>query len=467
MRPLFRSGPVSVVVPPSDGADMLRQLVELEAAEMVVELGGDIEIVDTVASVPAGSPALVFEVDESVEHPTLTRDAQIVRARGSSLDTCALALHLIRVMRRTGEAELSWLPVADPATALEVVRVEVGTTWPSFDRTGIDWAELTERRAPDAHDPEFVAGLQRWVAHLGDGHTNVHERGGVAALPYAARAVGDRVVFADVPEGTAAWQAGIRPGHTLLGVDVATIRPVAGAPEHLRPWLVGRRALAGPVGSEATFEVADGSGRTRTFQDTFGEATWPQPIECSRVSPRTVCLRIRRWTPDDEEDIDRALDGLNPDDRLLVDLRGNAGGSLVSAVAFRRRFVDEPTRVGSVQFSIGDGGLSEAADYIDTPSPSTRWLGRTRFLTDGLTYSASEDAVLGLSQFDRIDVVGEPSGGGSGRARMIPLHGDALLTVSTALTFDHLDRGVEGNGIAVDRLLEPDEMSPAGADRDW
>jgi len=64
-----------------------------------------------------------------------------------------------------------------------------------------------------------------------------------------------------------------------------------------------------------------------------------------------------------------------------------------------------------------------------------------------------------------VEVVGEPSGGGSGRPRSIPLLDDAVLTVSTALTFDHFGRCVEGRGIGVSRrAVGPTALDVADAD---
>ena len=138
----------------------------------------------------------------------------------------------------------------------------------------------------------------------------------------------------------------------------------------------------------------------------------------------------------------------------LVDLRGNVGGSLVEAARFRDRFVDRPTTLGTIRFSTGDGQLSPPVPILGHPSERTRWHKRTRFLTDALTYSASEDAILGLRQLDHIDTAGARSGGGSGRARTIRLLDGIDLHVSTALTYDHDGQCIEGAGIRVDLPLD-------------
>lgn len=460
VEPLFESGPIWIVVPDAPGSEDTLELLELESAEMEAELGGPVIVG---GDPPDDVNALVLELDTEQAVATLVREGSRVVARGSSLGECEQALSLLRTMRRCGDASLTWTPADAFDDAVARLDAEIESTWPSFRRTGIDWA-----RARSASEPiSSVADMQRWVAQLGDGHTNVHTRTDLVALPYSAKVIDGSLVLMDVPELTTAWHAGVRPNDRIVGVDIADVAARVGGPAHLEPWLVGRRVLSGPAGQPKRMQTRRTDGSTRAWEETPGTTTWPSPIEFRRLPTDTAYLRIRRWHRDDEKAIDNALGDLAGDDRLLVDLRGNAGGSLITAVAFRRRFIHEPTRTGAVRFSCGDGTLTAASYYDDTPSLRTRWLGRTRLLTDGLTYSASEDAILGLDQHSQIDVAGQPSGGGSGRPRRIPIYDTSVLTVSTALTYDHSGNCIEGNGVTVTHRLDDDELTPAGADHDW
>jgi carboxyl-terminal processing protease len=161
---------------------------------------------------------------------------------------------------------------------------------------------------------------------------------------------------------------------------------------------------------------------------------------------------------------------------LIVDLRGNPGGATSTAARFRDRFLREPTLLGSIRFTRSDGALMPAEELWAEPAPAEqRWRSAVRFLTDAGTYSASEDALLGLQGLRHVEVVGEPSGGGSGRARSIPLLPGWRLTVSSCLTFDRQGRCIEGSGIRVDRAIPMAERTHtdwesellAAADRGW
>jgi carboxyl-terminal processing protease len=174
-----------------------------------------------------------------------------------------------------------------------------------------------------------------------------------------------------------------------------------------------------------------------------------------------------------------ALEDLSTCPRLLVDLRGNGGGQLIAAQHFRDRFLAKETLLGSVRFSIGEGNLSDPAPIRGAPPADVPlWHKPVRLLIDRQTYSASEDAILGLGGLPHVQVVGESSGGGSGRARTLALSPDMYATVSSALTFDRPGRCIEAHGIPVDLplpveatfrdpLRNPASNVLALADRDW
>lgn len=466
MRPLFdTASQITIVVPEGEDRQDVVALIEHEIAEFEVELGGEVSI----ASTPPGSgPVLELRPDETIDTTTLHRpEADRVVASGPDLATSLSAVNLLRTMRRTGLDSLSAEPTTGTLDAIDRVEQEVMTTWPSLARLDVDWGAAKPQFDPAGSHDDTIDRLRRWVALLGDGHTGVHPRSDLAALPYAARLHQGALEFVDVPPGTPLAEAGVTAGAQLLDIDVERIIAMSGAPPHPEPWLVGRRALSGAVGQPLPLIVRRTDGSIVEVDEHPGRSTWPQPIEWTVRPSGSGYLRIRQWTTADGPLIDQALSDLGRCPRLIVDLRGNAGGQLVAAVAFRRRFVLEPSTIGSIRFSVGDGTVAPPAPFVDSPSSDRRWLEPVRFLTDGLTYSASEDAILGLGQFDHVEVVGEPSGGGSGRPRTVPVLGSAVLTVSTALTFDHAGRLVEGNGIHLDRPLPAGPDAVESADSNW
>jgi carboxyl-terminal processing protease len=469
--PLFPGAArVAVCLPAdTDSTEPVARLLRSEAHELAVELGAPVAITKVAASSP---PLLELVVDPEATAPRLTvnRSAGVARAIGATMDDAIGALSLLRTLRARGGNEVTATSTHHLPTALDRLEQEIGWTAPAIGLYRIDWRAVSKeyRQQVDPDDP--IPGMQRWTATLGDMHTGVHPLPRPGVLPYRAVLRGHTVWFAEVPEGTPAHDAGIRPGARLEGVNALDLHARWGAPPQLRPWLVGRRALSGPAGTPVEFTVRRTDRTTVTLVDTPSHQPHDPPATWRRLDSGTGLLRIHQFVPGLADLVDAALADLADCDRLLVDLRGNPGGSLVEAIDLRERFLLAPRHLGIVRHTIGDGRLSSGAPITGRPSSRTRFTGRVRFVVDEMTCSAAEDAILGLSQLDRIDVAGRPTGGGSGRARTLPLLPDTVLTVSTALTYDHRGRVVEGRGIHVDVPLAPDRngiVPLEAADRGW
>jgi carboxyl-terminal processing protease len=241
--------------------------------------------------------------------------------------------------------------------------------------------------------------------------------------------------------------------------------------------VAGRRFLQAALTGPRRFAAASPGGRPSAWTEIPTAAPWNPVANWRRLPSGSGYLQIRAWVnPRDlEAAVDAAFAGLRAAPGLIVDLRGNPGGDLALAHRFRNRFVRDVGIMGTIRYSTGHRRLSAPEPILAEPAPpDQRWPGPVRFLTDPLTYSSSEDVLLGLQGLPHVAVVGEPSGGGSGRVRTLRLLPGWRLMISTALTYDRQGRCVEGAGIPVDRPVTPDRFTPdAGdtvlraADRGW
>jgi carboxyl-terminal processing protease len=385
------------------------------------------------------------------------------------------------LLRSLARFEGGLLRVADCANAGEATErivEEVGDSYPAFGLRGLDWAEVCARHVPlVAASDDPPAAMQEWMAELGDGHTWVRPAVPLGDLPYEAWVTEGSAVLTRVPAGTRAWEAGARPGFRLVGADAAGWRRRTAATPHSRPLVAGRRLLAGPVGVERELVAESPAGARVTWREAPPADPWEPVAAWRRLPSGAGYLQVRAWLKGGalEAVVDEAFEAIRRAGRLVVDLRGNPGGDLVLAHRFRDRFLRGPATMGSIRYSVSHSVLSEPEPILAEPAPAEkRWAGRVRFLTDPLTYSSSEDLLLGLQGLEHVEVIGEPSGGGSGRMRVLRLLPGWRLTVSTALTYDRAGRCVEGAGIPVDRPVAPDRFSDDGtdpvlaeADRNW
>jgi carboxyl-terminal processing protease len=134
------------------------------------------------------------------------------------------------------------------------------------------------------------------------------------------------------------------------------------------------------------------------------------------------------------------------------------------ATTFRDRFLRERTRMGAVRYTLPGLQLGPPEPVWGEPADGLRWEGRVRFLTSPLTFSASEDAMLGLQGLDHVQLVGQPTGGGSGRLRRLPLLPGWRLTITGALCYDREGRCIEGVGLPVDVPVRLDRAPETGTD---
>lgn len=482
----FEGEPVLFAVPPRDIASLsphehavlarLPDQLATESDQLARELGAPIQVVDT----PPAEGA-TWLIGPAAHNPHL-RDLGLPPATQASLHLdrarkllvtdapdVAGVLQTFSGLRSLARHEDGLLPVDHCTTveeAIERILVEVHDSWAGFALRGVDWSAVSRPhvwRVRAAGNP--VAAMQRWLAELGDFHTWVRPARTQLVLPYGAAAIGDEVVLTHVLPWTKAAQLGVRPGYRLVGQDVRGTWAATPSAPHARPLAVARRLLSGLAGHERHLEARGPGGHWVRWTEA-PEPPTGTPASWSILDDGTAFLWVGAWVPGlgVEETIAEAFEAFADCPRLLVDLRGNGGGRLAMAERFRGRFLDEAGPVGWIRTTRPGGGLGPFEPLLATPFDGPRWTKPVRFLTSPLSYSSTEDALLGLQGRDHVQVWGEPSGGGSGRLRRMKLLPGWRLTISTALTYDLRGHCIEGAGIPVDHLVVPDRSAPTGGD---
>jgi carboxyl-terminal processing protease len=451
-------GPVTMVLPERDSTlGGAGELLVLERAGLEAELGAPVVFACSDPGAGRRWRLVLDEGHESSPETSWDPGTGLIESRARDAAGLLEALNLWRTLRRLGGGRLAATDCSDLDEAIRRVTEEVADTYPAFELRGLDWPAICRRHADAvAAAPDPLAALQRWLAELEDSHTWAWP--GHANLPYAVRLSRGAATFTRVLEPSEGFAAGVRPGWLLVELDgeppdVEGWLSRTAAPPHSRPYLAGRRLLAGPADERRELVAAGPDGTRITWHEAPATKPAGEPARWERLASGAAYLRIDAWRGDAgvDERIDAAFAELRRCDRLILDLRANPGGSLTLACATRDRFLRERTELGSIRYSTGGGRVSLPTRLLGEPAdPSRRWPGRLIVLTDELTFSSSEDFLLGLQGLPHVAVVGRRSGGGSGRPRSIRLLPGWLLTVSTALTYDREGRCIEGAGIPVD-----------------
>lgn len=204
------------------------------------------------------------------------------------------------------------------------------------------WFKLVEQRTPAlmGGDTEaFETGVQQLLLELGTSHTVFyHESENLflpqhtinASLRLFELAGGSRWIFLDVYGDGPAYAAGIRPGEALVAVDGIACQPSA-MPRFLLAQTY-RLTVCTPEGNDCRdVQVAIPARKGTKERPPILE---PKSLTVSLIPPSIGVLKIAHFSGSLGMRFTKALDAAITDlknrgaDRLIVDLRGNIGGSL-------------------------------------------------------------------------------------------------------------------------------------------
>jgi carboxyl-terminal processing protease len=262
-----------------------------------------------------------------------------------------------------------------------------------------------------------------------------------------------RIVVVNPIEGSPADRAGVRAGDVLLEVDGHAVEAgrLAEAIEHMR----------GFVGSYVRVAVV--------------RAGEPEPLqfalERSEVQVRTVraeplpghlgYVRITHFSDSTPRDFDRQLSQLQeaaPLAGLVLDLRGNPGGVLESAVAVADDLLDDGvivraegrTAASRFEMRATEGDLLRHAPVV--------------VLVDHQSASGAEIVAGALRDHGRATLMGERTFGKGSVQTVMPLPDGQALKLTTSRYFTPSGASIHDRGIEPDVALSaaPGPAAPAG-----
>jgi carboxyl-terminal processing protease len=303
---------------------------------------------------------------------------------------------------------------------------------------GVDWNAVRARYQPLAlaakDDDAFWDMLDRMTGELKDAHTRVESPKRVAlrkrdesvTLGFAFLSVEGRLVISTVNPDSDAWWAGVRPGMTLVAIDG---EPAAQAYEKLRAetrldstersrhMRALRRLVTGDPGSTVTFTFERGDG-SRIDATLSRRKLTSRPTEAHRMLPSGYgYIRFTEWTLGVTLKALEAIEELKGAPGLVIDLRGNPGGSAHGVNMVLRRFFPQRTEMGRVLTRTGKpvalffGALEIIKLKHVIEGDGNAYTGPVVILVNEASASASELFAGTMQAAGRAAVVGRPSCG--------------------------------------------------------
>lgn len=330
------------------------------------------------------------------------------------------------------------LDAAQRERAFDFVWNTIETRYHDPRFNGVDWKAVGARYRPLAlaapDDDAFWRTLDRMVGELHDSHTRVEsprevalrERDQSVTLGFSFLLLDGKLAVWTVRPDSDAWWAGVRPGMLIVsigGKPALSVYRRLGADtrfdstdraHHLR---AVRELITGKSGSKVafTFERADGSRFEATL--TRLRITF-HPSELERVLPSGFgYLRLSRWDIGLTLRARAGLARLHATPGLVIDLRGNPGGSVHAVNMMLDHFFTRPTDFGRVTTRNGKpvSMLFGAVDIIKlkrhVDGDPHAYTAPVVILVNSLSASGSELFAGSMQAVGRAKIVGEPSCG--------------------------------------------------------
>ena len=243
-------------------------------------------------------------------------------------------------------------------------------------------------------------------------------------------------------DGTPAAKAGIRSGDVIIAIDGKPI----GNEDGMEP-------LRGEPGSKLTLTIAR-EGKPKPFDVTLTRETIRIASVHSRMlEPGYGYVRINSFQADTGADFQRNVATLQANGKLkglVLDLRSNPGGLLVSAVQVADDLLDKGTIVST-------RGRIAISDSKFDATPGDRLQGTpVVVLVDAGSASAAEVLAGALRDNQRARVIGSRTFGKGSVQTVLPLDNGDSVKLTTALYYTPSGKSIQASGIVPDVVLKPD-----------
>ena len=411
----------------------------------------------------------------------------LVASACATLTACASFDPHNVISRHVGIGVVGTGEAATPAVrqaAIDAVWNTVNERYYRADLNGVDWRAARTTWQPQVlaapTDDEFWERLDQMAGELADSHTRVESPKAVArrkqqqafSLGLNIRDLDGKLTVLSVNPDADAYWVGVRAGMQLTRIAERdaqaqwrewsqrarkTSSPQAALRAPLRK--LNETAALATTGVVMEFERVDGARFSATLKP---RTLSTRPIVSHRVLPSGIgYVRLTAFQESLRGGVLDAITALRHTPALILDLRGNGGGSAAMAEALVGSFFKTKAVIGKAETRTGQpvtvafGAIKLIGLERSVPGREDAYAGKVAVLMDSDSASASEATAGGLQGMGRAIVVGETSCG-----CLLAYLGYATLPGGGELAYSEVGfttvkgERIEGRGVIPDIAVE-------------
>ena len=349
-------------------------------------------------------------------------------------------------------------PEDDPQTEEEIPPLSPSEFSDVFDVLEEAWHLVHELYVHQPIDDEILlqGALDGMMDALGDKHSsyldpndfqqlNMQQDGSYEGIGAWVDTSGDYITIINPMEGSPAENAGVKPGDIIIAIDGLDLSDTDPS--------VALQMILGPAGTEVILTVErEGEEIPIDISITRSKITVPS-VEFEMLDDDIAYIHLFSYGMETSEDFSDAIDQLKKENPkgLILDLRGNGGGYLYTAVNITSEFLESNQVILYEEAGNGDREIWSA-----TPGGSAPDIPLV-VLVDMTSASASEITAGAIQDYERGILVGTTTYGKGSVQNIIPLsenEGAVRITIAKWLTPN--ERLIHEVGLEPDIVVEFD-----------
>jgi carboxyl-terminal processing protease len=255
-----------------------------------------------------------------------------------------------------------------------------------------------------------------------------------------------RLIVVSPIEDTPAYQAGIKSGDEIIGIDGVSLSKLKNSDTVDR--------MRGEPGSTLELKIQRAGVAKPLDFSLVREIIKVKSVRSENIAPNILYARIASFQENTGEELEEALKKVPQIQGLILDLRDNPGGLLDQAVRVSDQFIES----GLIVSTVGRDRNRVEREFASKRGTHTGF--PMVVLVNGGSASASEIVAGALQDHERAIIMGTTTFGKGSVQTLVSLPDGSGLKITVARYYTPKDRSIQAKGITPDIMVQAKGVQP-------